>query len=432
MYCDWSFELNYSLKCMKKIRALLRSFGPGFVTGAADDDPSAIATYTQTGAQFGYGQLWTVLFMLPLMIAIQEASARIGVVTGKGIVAVIKEHYSKWLLYSVVLIILIANTVNIGADIGAMAAAAQLLVPLPFVVLTLLFTIIILVLEIFTSYPVYAKILKWFALALLSYPITVFIVKQPWVEILKATFIPHIEFNSSFLFIIIGVLGTTISPYMFFWEANEEVEEEKSQHLIKKGVPQITKKFIQTMRTDNAVGMIVSQVATWSIIVVSATVLFKHGFTNISSASDAARALEPLVQTFPNAGFIAKCIFTVGIVGLGLLAVPVLSSSASYAFAEAFSWKEGLNLKLKQGHGFYGVIIISTFIGLLMNVFGINPVKMLIYTSVLNGVISVPLIFLILRIARNKKIMGELCPQLVIQIPEKPPVYGALKLAMRA
>ena len=392
---------------MKKIRAVLRSLGPGFVTGAADDDPSGIATYSQTGAQFGYGQLWTVLFMLPLMIAIQEASARIGVVTGKGIVAVIKDYYPKGLVYFVVAIIFIANTVNIGADIGAMAAAVHLLIPLPFIILTLLFTGIILSLEIFTSYPVYAKILKWFALALLSYPITVFIIKQPWLEIVKATFLPHIEFTPNFLFIIIGVLGTTISPYMFFWEANEEVEEEKSLHLIKSGTPQITKKFIKNMRTDNAIGMVMSQVATWSIIVVSATVLFKNGVRNITTAADAARALEPLVQTFPNAGFISKCIFTVGIVGLGLLAIPVLSASASYAFAEAFSWKEGLNLKLKQGHGFYGVIIISTLIGLMMNFFGINPIKMLIYTAVLNGVISVPLIFLILRIARDKKIMGE-------------------------
>jgi NRAMP (natural resistance-associated macrophage protein)-like metal ion transporter len=209
----------------KNFLKFLSLLGPGLTTGAADDDPSGIATYSQTGAQFGYGQLWTALFMLPFMTAVQEACARIGLVTGKGISAVVKQHYSKTVLYSVVSLVVVANTINIGADIGAMAAAAQLLVPAPFILLTLAFTIIILLLEIFTNYRTYSKILKWLAITLLAYPITLFIVHQPWATVLKATVVPHFEFTFAFLFIITGVLGTTISPYMFFWEASQEVEE---------------------------------------------------------------------------------------------------------------------------------------------------------------------------------------------------------------
>ncbi|BAU55829.1 Divalent metal cation transporter MntH [Mucilaginibacter gotjawali] len=213
-----------------KVKGFWRKLGPGLVTGAADDDPSGIATYSQTGAQFGYGQLWTALYMLPLMIAVQEACARIGLVTGKGITTIVREQYSKGVLYAVVGLVVVANTINIGADLGAMAAAAQLLVPAPFILLTLFFTTVILLLEVFTNYRVYAKILKWLALTLLAYPITVFIVNQPWATILKATVIPHFEFSFAFLFIITGVLGTTISPYMFFWESSQEVEEDKEKN----------------------------------------------------------------------------------------------------------------------------------------------------------------------------------------------------------
>lgn len=395
-------------KAKLKFNRFLRIMGPGLITGAADDDPSGIATYSQTGAQFGYGQLWTALFMLPFMTAVQEACARIGAVTGKGIVAVVKEHYNVKVVYSVVALVLIANTINIGADIGAMAGAARLLVPVPFVFLTLFFTILILVLEIFTSYKVYARILKWLALALLSYPITVIIIHEPWPTILQATITPHIEFSFAFLFIITGVLGTTISPYMFFWEASEEVEEEKENHMRKiGGKPKISWRYIRSMRLDNFVGMLASEITTWSIILVAATVLHAHGVTNINTSADAAKALEPLVNSFPNAGYLSKVIFSVGIIGLGLLAVPVLSGSASYAVSEALSWKAGLNYKLKKAHGFYGVITIATLIGLLINFIGIDPVKALVFSAVFNGVAAVPLLFLIVNIARNEKIMGE-------------------------
>jgi len=391
-----------------KFGRFLRILGPGLITGAADDDPSGIATYAQTGAQFGYGQLWTALFMLPFQTAIQEACARIGAVTGKGLVAVTKEYYSKKIVYAVVLLVLFANTINLGADIGAMAAAANLVLPINFVFLALSFTAIILILEIFTSYKVYAKILKWLAVALLAYPITVFMVHQPWTTILRATFIPHFELSFGFLFIITGVLGTTISPYMFFWQTSEEVEEEKAKGEARiQNNPSLMKRFIKDIRIDTITGMIFSEIATWSIIVVAATVLNAHGITDIKTSADAAKALEPLVSTFPNAGFLAKLIFSTGIIGLGLLAVPVLSGSASYAVSEALSWKEGLNLKLKKAHGFYGVITIATLIGLLINFIGIDPVKALVFTAVFNGVVAVPLVFLIAKIAASEKIMGE-------------------------
>jgi len=386
----------------------LRIMGPGLITGAADDDPSGIATYSQTGAQFGYGQLWTALFTLPFMTAVQEACARIGAVTGKGIVAIVKQYYNGKIAIGVVLLVMVANTINIGADIGAMAAAARLILPVNFVILTLFFTAFILILEIFTSYKIYAKILKWLSLALLSYLITVYIVPQPWPVILKATFVPHFEFNFAFLFIITGVIGTTISPYMFFWECSEEVEEEREEHMrTVHGRPKVTWHHIRAMRLDNAFGMIASNVITWCIIVSTATVLHNHGVTNIATSADAAKALEPLVHSFPNAGYLAKVIFSIGIIGLGLLAVPVLSGSASYAVSEAFNWRASLNYKLKRAHGFYGVITIATLIGLFINFIGIDPVKALVVTAVINGVVAVPLIFLIAKIANNKKIMGE-------------------------
>lgn len=395
---------------MSKLKKLLKTIGPGIITGAADDDPSGIATYTQTGAQFGYGQLWTAVFMLPFMVAVQEAAARIGAVNGEGIAAVVKRHYTKKVLYAVVILVLIANTINIGADIGAMAAATKLLIPLPFAVLTLSFTFLILFLEIFTSYKVYKKILTWLAVTLLAYPLTLLIVSQPWQQVLYATLVPHIELNFQFLFIITGVFGTTISPYMFFWEASEEVEEERQKRLLKvKGHqrPLITARFMRNLRIDNLIGMCLSEVATWSIIVVAATVLHNHGITNIHTAADAARAIEPLVSSFPNSGLISKTIFATGIIGLGLLSIPVLSGSAAYALSEAFGWRDGLNQKLHRAHGFYGIITLSTILGLTINFIGIDPVRALIFTAVINGIVAVPLLFLIAKISANRKIMGK-------------------------
>ena len=391
-----------------RTRGFLKKVGPGFITGAADDDPSGIATYTQTGAQFGYGQLWTAVAMLPFMVAIQEACARIGAVTGKGLARVIKDNYSKKVVYAAVTLVLVANTINIGADIGAMAAASALIIPVRYAVIVLALTLLILTLEIFLSYRVYSRVLKWLGLSLLAYPLTVFLVKQPWLTILKATFVPHIELNFAFLFIITGVFGTTISPYMFFWEASEEVEEEGAMQIAwEGGRPKLPTTFLRHLRFDNFIGMLSSEVATWSMIVVAATVLNANGLTNVKTAADAARALEPLVRTFPNAGEIAKLVFATGIVGLGLLGVSVLSGSASYALTEVLNWKEGLNLKFKQAHGFYGVIIAATVIGLLLDFIGVDPIKALVFAAVLNGVAAVPLIFIIALTARSRSIMGE-------------------------
>ncbi|MDX1900401.1 MAG: divalent metal cation transporter [Gammaproteobacteria bacterium] len=390
------------------LKKFFRKMGPGVITGTADDDPSGIATYSQTGAQFGYAQLWTALFMLPMQIAIQESCARIGAVTGTGIAAVIKEYYSKKVLYLIVSLLLIANTINIGVDIGAMAAAIDIVVPVNMILTTLIFTITILALEIFIPYKMYSNILKWLCLSLFAYPLTLFIIQADWLTILKATFIPHFEFNFEFIMILTGLLGTTISPYLFFWQASQEVEEEKTRHLLKEGKkPRFRKLFIRSLRFDNFIGMVFSQAGSWAIVVTTATVLHTHGITDIKTAADAAKALEPLVQTFPHAGLLAKIIFATGIIGLGLLSIPVLAASSAYALGDTLKWKVGLNLTLNNAHGFYGTIILGTLLGLTINFMHFNPIKALIYTAVLNGIVAVPLILIIILIGRNEKIMGE-------------------------
>ena len=354
------------------------------------------------------GQLWTALYQIPLLIAVQEACARIGAVTGKGLAGVIREHYSRKVLFLMVLLVVAANTINIGADIGAVAEASRLVVNVPFWALATGTAVLVVVAEVFISYKNYARWLKWLALSLLAYPATALIVRQPWGPILKATFIPHIEFSFAFLFIITGVFGTSISPYMFFWQASEEVEEEIAKGLVDAdGKAKPTRRFLRGIRIDTVAGMVAAEIAQWFIIMTTATVLFSHGQRNINTAADAARALEPLVSSFPNAGQLSKDLFAVGIVGLGLLGIPVLAGSAAYAFAEAMNWREGLSLKLNQARGFYGVIVVSTVVGLLMNFVGIDPIKALVFTAVFNGVAAVPLLFLIGLINRDKKVLGE-------------------------
>jgi len=389
------------------IRQFFKSLGPGVITGAADDDPSGIATYSQAGAQFGFNLLWMAVWMLPFQVAIQEACARIGAVSGQGIAAVLRQYDSRKILYSVVFLVLIANIINIGADIGAMAAAAQLLIPMNGMVLALVFAILMVILEVFLSYRIYARVLKWLCLSLLAYPLTVIIVTHNWTHLLRETFIPHVSWNFQSLFIVTGVLGTTISPYLFFWQASEEAEEKASVSKRDQQPFLMTDAYIHALRRDNFFGMVFSELGTWSIMVVAAIVLHAHGIRDIQSAADAAKALEPLVDTFPHAGFLAKVIFATGIIGLGLLAVPVLSGSAAYALGEACDWKVGLDLKFNQAQGFYGVIIIATAIGVLLNLFGFNPVKALVYAAVINGVVAVPLIFVIILTARNPAIMGK-------------------------
>lgn len=390
---------------LKRFFAIL---GPGLITGAADDDPSGIATYSQTGAQFGFGQLWTSLYLLPVLFFIQEACGRIGTVTGKGLARVIKDHYVKKVLYAVVFLVVVANTINIGADIGAIAAAGQLLFPqVHFAVFAIGAAVIIMLLEVFITYKKYVKVLKWLALALLAYPLTALIIAQPWGEIFHATIVPHIQWSFEFLFIITAVFGTTISPYMFFWQTSEEVEEGKEMKAEKTAPQQTIKERLGNVRIDTAAGMIASNVAQWFIIITAATVLFKNGVTNINTAADAAQALEPLVQSFPHAGLLAKIIFAIGIVGLGFLGIPVLAGSAGYAMADAFGWKQGLSKTFWQAKAFYGVIIAATVVGLLLNFIGIDPIKALVFTAVFNGIAAIPLLYLIARINSNEVILGK-------------------------
>ncbi len=393
----------------KRFSRFIRILGPGVVTGAADDDPSGIATYSQAGAVYGNGLLWAFPFMYPLLVAVQESCSRIGAVTGKGLAAVIKQHYSKKLLYMSVALVVIANTVNIGADFGAMAATTQLFIDLPFTVLAIAYALIIILLVVFVSYKKYAKILKWLALTLLAYPITAFMVGQNWPDVLRNTFNVMPAINASTIYILVGMIGTTISPYLFFWDTSEVVEEEISKHRITSvnGDPKISRRFLRGVRLDNFVGMTLATLTAWFIVVACASVLFKNGITEINTAADAARALEPLVKGFPDAGLIAKLIFSIGIIGTGLLAIPVLAGSSSYAISETFGWKEGLYRHFKKATGFYVVIIAATCIGLLINFIGIDPIKALVFAAVFNGVASIPLLWTLVRVGNNVDIMGQ-------------------------
>jgi NRAMP (natural resistance-associated macrophage protein)-like metal ion transporter len=404
-----TYSLGKSIISRKRFNRFLHILGPGLVTGAADDDPSGIATYSQAGAGFGYGLLWAFPLMYPLLLAVQESCSRIGAVTGKGLAAVIKENYSKKLLYMSVALVVVANTVNIGADLGAMAATTQLFIPASYAVLAILYAVIIILLVVFVKYRTYAKILKWLAVALLAYPLAAILVGQNWGEVLRSTFAVRPQLNEATMYIFVGMLGTTISPYLFFWDTSEVVEEEISKKRLLKtgGDPKISKRFLRGIRLDNFVGMTLAAITAWFIVVACASVLFKNGITQIDTAADAARALEPLVKGFPNAGLIAKLIFSLGIIGLGLLAVPVLAGSSSYAISEALGWQEGLYRKFKRAHGFYVVIIVATLVGLLINFLGIDPIKALVFTAVFNGIAAIPLLFMISRVGNNRNIMGE-------------------------
>ena len=380
-----------------RLRHLLGILGPGLITGASGDDPSGIATYSQAGAQFGYGQLWTAVWMLPLVTAVQEACGRIGNVTGEGLAKNIKGRYGRLTLVLIVSLVAVANTINIGADLGAIGAGAALIIPLPAAVLVVAFTAVILALEIGISYRRYSQWLKWLSVSLLAYPLTAFLVHEPWITILRATFLPHLTLSATFFYVITAVIGTTISPYMFFWQTSQEVEENA-------GHP---RRSLRDLRADNAVGMFFSQAVAWFIIIVGGTVLHGAGVTTINTAADAARALEPLVRTFPHSGVIAQGLFALGIVSLGMLAVPVLAGSTSYALSEARGKPEGLDLKPRDGRYFYAIIGASMVIGLCLNLVGVNPIRFLVFAAVFNGVAAVPLIWIVSRIAADRAVMGE-------------------------
>ena len=374
-----------------------KRLGPGIVTGAADDDPSGIGTYSQTGAAFGYQLVWTTLLALPFAVAVQEATARLGLYSGKGLAALIKDHFRRWVLFLALALVVGANTFNIGADLGSMAAATNLVVPVPEVLLLLVFGFGIAALEIAIPYHRYARILRWLCLSLLSYLIVLFIVKVTWSDVASKLFVPHLAFERPQIAALIAIFGTTISPYLFFWQTAEEVEELKDGgHDGPPSTAQLT-----AMRGDVVAGMSSGVIAMFAIMVTAAATLHVEGITTIGTADEAAQALEPL------AGRLAGLVFTLGIVGTGLLAVPVLAGSTSYAIAETFGWREGLSLKMSQARAFYWVIVASMLAGVAMNLFGLDPVRGLYWSAVLNGVAAPPLIVMIFLLARKRSILGS-------------------------
>jgi len=389
---------------MKLLKKILKKFGPGFITGASDDDPSGIGTYSQTGAIFGYRQLWLTPFSYPFMVAIQEMCGRIGMVTGKGLSAILKKYYPRWILYVAVTLLFVANTINIAADLGAMAAAAQMILGLSFTFWIIFISVFIIILEVFVSYHAYSKVLKFLCFSLFAYFITAFVVHQDWGLILKSTFIPDIQFTKASYLNIVAFLGTTISPYLFFWQTSEEVEEEivnQNYNINDVEPPKVTRADLKTMREDTAIGMAFSQVTTFMIVITTAATLHMNGILDIETAPQAAQALRPF------AGDLAYLLFAIGIIGTGLLGVPILAGSSAYAVSETVGWKQGLGKKLREAPSFYSVIAFSTIIGLMMNFIGINPMKALYYAAAVNGIIAPPLMLIILFIGINKKIMGE-------------------------
>jgi NRAMP (natural resistance-associated macrophage protein)-like metal ion transporter len=390
---------------------VLRSLGPGLITGAADEDPSGIVTFLQIGAKLGLGMLWVVLLLFLMKIVIQEMCARIGLVTGKGLATVIKNKYSRNIVIPISGLLMIANIINIGVDIGAMAVSSKLIFPqLPSYIATIIFTALILLTQIFIPYVKYVKFLKYLTFSLFAYVITAVLVGGNIREIITATVIPHFEFSSDFTMLFVAMFGTTISPYLFFWQTSEEVEEDVAKNKIKeigKGNPNISKKEIKIMRQDVAIGVFFSQFITWTIIVTTAGSLHINGITNIESADQAAQALQPLVHTFPYSGEIAKIIFALGIIGTGLLSIPVLSASSAYALSDTFRWKEGLSKKFGQAKSFYIIIIFSTLIGLGIAIFDTNIIQALIYAAVINGAVAVPMILLIIKISNDRSILKD-------------------------
>jgi len=392
---------------LTKLSAFWKKMGPGLVTGASDDDPSGIATYSQAGAAYGLSTLWTSIVAFPLMAAIQQMCARIGLVTSQGLTGTLKKHYPRPILYLMLLFSFPAIIMNIGADIAGMGAVGNLLFPsIHAGIFSVFFTVLLLGLIIYLPYQKIASVLKYVCLVMLVYFVVPFLYKQDFTAILKATFIPTIKFNKDFLAIIVGILGTTISPYLFFWQASVEVEEmkHKKKHLV------VNKKVVHSMNQDVDFGMAISGFVMYFIILTAGTVLFQGGVHQIDTVEQAAMALKPL------AGNLAYLLFAIGVIGTGLIAIPVLSGSLSYIFTETFGWEQGLDKKFHEAKGFYIIIAISLLLGLAMNYIGISPIQALIYTAILYGITAPVLIAIILHISNNKKIMGEFVNSKLINI----------------
>lgn len=423
---------NSISKAGKEAEGYWKKLGPGLTTGAADDDPSGIATYSQVGAQYGNMFAWMAIFTYPLMAVVQFMCAKIGLVTSRGLAANIRLHYPRWILYVLTIMLFGANAFNIGADLGAMAEATKLVFPnFSFSLLVIGFTVFSLLLQIFTSYKTYASYLKWLALILFAYIFTAFTITLDWGDILRYTFIPHMVFDKEHLLIVAAILGTTISPYLFFWQTSQEVEEkilhgkaiEESvgirkmrsedgniisieansiaEDVLVPVIEAVPERDIKDMRIDVWSGMFISNLVMFFIIIVCSATLFKSGITDIKTAADAANALRPL------AGNGAYLLFAIGIVGTGLLAVPILAGSTSYALAESFRWVSGLHHKLKEAYAFYAVIIISMLVGLGLNFIGLDPIKALIYSAIANCIVAPVVLIFIVTLSSRKDVMGE-------------------------
>lgn len=396
----------------RKILRIAQTLGPGLVTGASDDDPSGIATYSQVGAQFGYGMLWTMVLTYPLMTAIQEISARIGRVTGCGISANLRRCYPRWLLGLVVTLLLIGNIFNLGADIGAMGAAAQLLAPAKDWIYIVAFGLASLLLQVFVPYSSYVNYLKWLTLSLFAYVATAFFVTISWHKVLHSTFVPHIGLDKEYLTGLIAVLGTTISPYLFFWQASQEVEDlncTRGDKPLKRARRQAPR-HLGRIRVDTYLGMALSNVVAFFIILTTAATLHAHGQTEVSTAAQAAQALTPL------AGRWASTLFVCGIIGTGMLAIPVLAGSAAYAVGEGCKWSASLEKKPNEAIGFYAVIAAATLIGIALNFIGINPIRALFWAAVLNGILAAPLMAVIMHMASSKKVMDKFTVPLYLRV----------------
>ena len=383
--------------------ATLKALGPGLITGAADDDPSGIATYSQAGAQFGFNTLWTLVLTYPFMVGIQLVSARIGRVTGRGLAANIRRAYAPWLLYTIVMLLLVANVINIAADIAAMGEAMHLVtgVGSPHMY-SLGFGVLCLSLQVILPYASYVRYLKWLTLGLLAYVATVFLVNMPWIEVFKRTVWPHFTFTKDSVALVVAIFGTTISPYLFFWQASQEVEEIRADDNTRalRSKPKDARRQLRRIKTDTFIGMGFSNLVAYFIMLTTAVTLGAHGITSIQTSAQAAEALRPL------AGEFAFILFALGIIGTGMLAVPVLAGSAAYAVTESFRWRNGLDLKAVEAQEFYGIITLATIGGMLLNFAPIDPIKALVLSAQINGVIAVPIMTVMMMLAHNAKIMG--------------------------
>jgi NRAMP (natural resistance-associated macrophage protein)-like metal ion transporter len=384
------------------IQKFFGELGPGLITGAADDDPSGIATYSVSGAGFGYGPLWTALFCFPLMAAVQMMCSRLGMVSGRGLAAVVRKRYSRWVLWGACLLLIVANVINIAADLGGMAEATEMVTGIPSRWMTPVFAGVIVASLFWSSYRTIARIFKWLTLVLFAYVITAFLAHPDWAAVLRATFVPDIQWSNEYLSVLVAILGTSISPYLFFWQAAEEVEEERAEGrdtvAKRKGA---TDEELRRARTDVLTGMFFSNFVMYFIILTTAATLHAHGITKIATASQAAEALKPL------AGQGAYWLFSLGLIGTGMLGVPVLAGSSAYAISEAMSWRASLESKPRLAPKFYGVLAIAVLLGVALDYLGLDAVKMLFWSAIANGVLAPPLIVLVVLLTTDRTVMGD-------------------------